>query len=234
MIVQYDKSTIDLVHNTTIDLDSECIPLQLGPISNQLDSESPFQNEFISPRFSFSIEDTFVGIDALEFIKNTDPLRIVIFGDPSSGKTTLLKIIMLSFAKKCQLDSKSFVPVFVSVSLLTENYDEDIPFDIQCIRSAGNFKYSVDIEKFLLKKFEDKKVLLLIDGLDESCTKDAKLWLEENILKMDKNFENSGGIIITSRIQSQTGKQRISNFFKISLQNRFSWISVNKNFTIKL
>jgi hypothetical protein len=208
MIVQYDKSTIDLVHNTLIDLDSECIPLQLSTFSNSLETESPFTTDLFSPRLSFSFDSSnVVGIDALEFIKKLDLLRLIILGDPSSGKTTLLKMIMFTYAKMSQLDSKeksSLIPVYVSVSLLTENYDEDIPFNIQCIRSAGNFKYSVDIEKFLLMKFEEKKVLLLIDGLDESCTREARVWLEENILKMSKNFENSGGIIITSRVQSQT------------------------------
>jgi hypothetical protein len=49
------------------------------------------------------------------------------------------------------------IPLFVSMALLTQQYDPEVPFALQCIRASGYYRYSEDIELFLLKAYLDRK-----------------------------------------------------------------------------
>lgn len=212
MILQYDNFCRDIVYNTTIDIEKECVPpLLLMLESEKKEEEIPQDNDnieedevLISPRIP---EKQNVGINAFEFIeKNQDPYRLFIQGDPSSGKTLLARMIILKIAKIAQKFEDLPIPIYVNVSLLTENFDDEFPFELQCIRAGSSYKYSTDIENYLLFMYSEKKVLLLIDGLDESNSRFTSKWLEDKLIELDKDWKGSnGGIIVTSRVLPKKG-----------------------------
>jgi hypothetical protein len=54
------------------------------------------------------------------------------------------------------------IPLFVSMALLTQQFDPETPFALQCIRASGFFRYSEDIELFLLKAYIDRKRMIFL------------------------------------------------------------------------
>lgn len=121
MIIQHDNVIQDLMNNTTLSIEQECVAVHVveTTIDNQEESQAT----------------TKIASDALEYIgKIPDSHRLIIYGGHSSGKSTLLRMLMYKMAKNIQ--QFGIIPIFVSCALLTQNYDDDLPFELQCIRGA--------------------------------------------------------------------------------------------------
>jgi hypothetical protein len=111
------------------------------------------------------------------------------------------------------------IPLFVSMALLTQQFDPETPFALQCIRASGFFRYSEDIELFLLKAYIDRKrtnftlynnvVILLMDGLDECISRELKVQVEQVIAS--ELATNNMGIVITSRIYTPLSLEFLSS-----------------------
>jgi dynactin complex subunit len=65
-------------------------------------------------------------------------------------KTFKEKFVILK-SLKYDIKKKNIIPIYVSVSLLSENYDIDTPFSLQCIR--GNIKFN-KISLWILQIYE--------------------------------------------------------------------------------
>lgn len=48
------------------------------------------------------------------------------------------------------------IPICISIPLLAQNFDDDISFELQCIRACGHYTFTNDIEKFLLYSIKKK------------------------------------------------------------------------------
>jgi|GEM_PF-2890655 len=141
--------------------------------------------------------------------------RIIILGNPGSGKSTLTRWLTsaLLLKKKGNLDEKSF-PDFESLPQV--NW---IPILVRCSKlpQDGNprslediLKYSLRMEEvredlvgeiyaFLRKKLETGNALLMVDGLDELSSSNLRTSFAQQIQTFATSYPEAP-IIVTSRI----------------------------------
>ncbi len=131
-----------------------------------------------------------------EYTRKRDPLKLVILGQPGSGKTTLMKWIALQCACSGETVFGGFIPVFIPLKVFAG--DPDKAFKTKNIRDL-----TVDLLKgdnlsssFFDEQFEANKIIFLLDGLDEvadeTIRKDVIQWIEnQNIRK--------NALLVTSR-----------------------------------
>ena len=90
---------------------------------------------------------------------------LLIVGGPGSGKSSLLKYLTLKLLEGQMAAYEGYLPVWMPFSYMARNCDRDIKSIIQTWFEEGKLfgKYS----HYLEYAFEQKKILLIADGIDE-------------------------------------------------------------------
>jgi hypothetical protein len=125
------------------------------------------------------------------------PLRMLILGQPGSGKTTLMKWISLQCLKEENNFFYQFVPVYISLRELGN--DPDNTYRTKSLFTLAMelmARENVSVESFFDSHFKANRVLFLLDGLDEigdeNKRREVVEWIENQYIGMNT-------IITTSR-----------------------------------
>jgi len=188
------------------------------------DTRLEINNSFISATLENQNSQTIFTKDAS--ILNTESTRILIIGDPGSGKSTLTKKIVL---EQCELAIKS--PKLAKLPVLIELKNVKPPekqndlwlFDLAKANVSQKNSYKIDncFDWFC----ESNGVVLIFDGLDEVASKDLTLIIQGIKNTSDKlnNLGTNNKIILTMRSQFYKSiKNNIREFGEIMRLMPFS------------
>ncbi|MEM8488956.1 MAG: SUMF1/EgtB/PvdO family nonheme iron enzyme [Bacteroidota bacterium] len=167
-------------------------------------------------------EEEEISITALEAVQNTE--RLVLLGDPGSGKSTFVKQLLVTEAKKALDGDASGLPVFVTLRALAPR-----------LVSAGKNALTPDKRRHLLARcvldyviddvhalqlseavpvlqeaFRTGDVQLVLDGLDE-VPFEARSLVRETVGAL-LDHHDLKRVIVTCRIRSYTEESRIEGF----------------------
>lgn len=165
---------------------------------NISDKDSTRKPEY-SPDFPKSIEKR-ISIENW-LVQNN---RSVVLGEPGSGKSTLIRYIIIDLLQESPRLSKfsekwgCYLPVWIPFALCSKKISMDADISIkEVLRAWFKSNSREDLFKLVEQALEDERLLLLIDGLDEwTDVLSAKKALDRiNILIEDKNIP----VIMTSR-----------------------------------
>jgi formylglycine-generating enzyme required for sulfatase activity len=144
---------------------------------------------------------------------------LVVLGDPGSGKTTLLKHLLLCFATEKAGEwlglEEDRIPVFIP---LRELRDPNVPLT----SLIEDLLRSADLglpDGFFSGLLEEKRCILLLDGLDEVADEDARrqvcTWIEHARARYAGNW-----FVVTSRYSGyRRGTRLTGTFLELEVQD---------------
>jgi len=166
--------------------------------------------------------------------------RLVIIGDPGSGKTTLLSYLTLTYArdrrngegtveKRLKLDEADYLPILLPLRDLGIHLKEKHPnpgkdgsaFLLSYLHEyyeAQNINLPQD---FFIPALENKKAVLLLDGMDEVADKALRQRVARLIEKFAERYPDCR-YIVTSREVGYEGAARIGAKFGLAKVRDFS------------
>lgn len=131
-----------------------------------------------------------------EAANKREPLKMIILGQPGSGKTTLMKWIALQSVSSAEGIFSRFTPVFIPLKDLCREPDKTFrsknirDFTLEMLRKE-NISNS-----FLEEYFEKNGLVFLLDGLDEvadeSIRKEVIQWIQDQHIRRNT-------LLVTSR-----------------------------------
>ena len=166
MIAKLDNFLVDPVLKVPLNIENDCVPLQImtsSKASHLLEFEMDMDQEGKSELFSKKEDGRGEVQDAVDYVLNLkNSHRLIILGHAASGKTFVSKLLMIKMADQALIeldlsqDTFPIIPIFVSISSICQ-IDQDLPFEIQCIRGLNIFLKS--FKKSLDSKKKKKKIL---------------------------------------------------------------------------
>jgi DNA replication protein DnaC len=131
-----------------------------------------------------------------EYTRKREPMKLVILGQPGSGKTTLMKWIALQCACSREPIFAGFIPVFISLKDFARYPDKTFKaknindLTVDMLRSENISPSFID------EQFEDNRMLFLLDGLDEVADENLR---KEVIQWIEKQNIRKNTLLVTSR-----------------------------------
>jgi predicted NACHT family NTPase len=144
--------------------------------------------------------------------KKSQGKRIAIIGEPGAGKTTLLQKIADYLSKK---NSESII-IWVSLAELENGKLKDYLDEIWLRNAVERSKISEitkDIKDDFIGQFNQDKVWLLLDGLDEMSTNSSNILTDIARQIREGGYINQARIVLTCRLNLWDGSNnQLSNF----------------------
>jgi energy-coupling factor transporter ATP-binding protein EcfA2 len=128
--------------------------------------------------------------------------RLMILGDPGSGKTTLMKALASGISQRQWPELADTVPVYVRLRAYVDVGEDTDPWDWLAAQLEAGF--GLRHAGLLLDALaRDGQLLLLLDGLDE-IGEAAVRWLPARIAALGERLAAAGGarLIVTCREQN--------------------------------
>ncbi len=142
----------------------------------------------------------------LQQLQSKESSRIAILGEPGAGKTTLLQKIATSLA-----DNTDFLPIWISLADLQGKSLEDYLIEDWLKAATRKRKISPEIEDSFCEQFNQGKVWLLLDAVDEMAI-ESSLSLSK-IADYFKGWVADAAVIVTCRLNVwDAGKNALSDF----------------------
>ena len=152
-------------------------------------------------------------IDPVDFL--VEKKRIVVLGDPGSGKSTLINWFSWYLASGFSRKLPEPVGELIPVCIVLRDIDLSNVIDIDTLISSFLTRPVADAfrdhRQLLLELLKEGKVLLLIDGLDEIST-EYKKTIKKIISKYSQEYPNNY-VVCTSRIigyESENNEEKYS------------------------
>jgi predicted ATP-binding protein involved in virulence len=151
-----------------------------------------------------------VGADAVPFdqiLRESKNQRLVILGKPGSGKTALLKYIMIEAARGCLQDpddQHQLLPVFIHFShlaIILEKSKIKDDFLVDYLYDLVGKSFNLTLSRGFLENYLEKgRVLLMFDGLEEILNEKKRNRIIDMINNLFVRYSQKNTFIITSRI----------------------------------
>ncbi len=191
------------------------IPLDLDQLHIPMDAEMVY--EAIEREQSFQPERTFIPLDdALDSFTKEEGKVILVLGDPGSGKTTYLKMLVLKYCNELKTRSgkNGMVPVYIRLNRFDDSFSS-----FETFIKSQTLDYEEDFQTPFFDIVSERRTLLLMDGLDEipgtALRKKAADWIRNTSGKILSNTI----VVVTCRYEGYDEKQNnLGNFLKLGIQ----------------
>jgi hypothetical protein len=162
---------------------------------------------------------TIIGWDGLvEWNPNPVHKRLVILGDPGSGKSSLLRYLAVKWAQQA---SSNEIPLLIELRHYIRSKQEQESNDfLEFIHHGSQWVGHLD-QLELVSWLENGRVILLLDGLDEIVDRQLRATVMKQIHDFTRRFPKNI-ILITSRVHDYgPAIQELSNagFFHYKLED---------------
>lgn len=137
--------------------------------------------------------------------RDAEPARIVVLGGPGSGKTTLSTFATVAMAGEAQLGGldipEDLLPLLLPfrdyVASSREQKDRSI---LEFLKAQASTELQLSLpESFLEKALEERRAVLILDGLDEVGSQDERVTMLKRVEAFCSAWKNLP-ILVTSRI----------------------------------
>ncbi|KKH93076.1 hypothetical protein EO95_17380 [Methanosarcina sp. 1.H.T.1A.1] len=154
-------SGFPILHQKSIKLYKEAILHKYSEIRIPFrDEPLNLQDIYVPLRLYHSLKTE--KIESKEAVKKFD--RIVVVGELGSGKSTMLKHLLVSFIEDLSKFPNSLFPIFLEVSTLA-NSNSTYLFD-DLLSTLNNYNF-INGKKFLERLLNEGNLIIFMDGLDE-------------------------------------------------------------------
>ena len=124
------------------------------------DLEVPLEHAFAPLKLLSSTDQE--GVELFSYVAANQ--RFMVLGGPGTGKTTLMKSLVVSVVKRrCHHDLNDLIPVFVVLRRLAANHHSVE----QAVIAAFEDHHFPGAETFVRRVISQGKLLIILDGLDE-------------------------------------------------------------------
>ncbi len=198
---------IQLLNGKQVNVDSLYVNVSLSEITSEShaniskilkDKDSDFTNNWLridskEPKKRFS---------GLETVKKYS--RLVVLGQPGSGKSTFLRHLAIACCKKELFPD--FIPILIELRYI-EDFSQFKLFDY----IKQEFKYT-DL-KHTTQILDDGKVFILLDGLDEVPTRSQRS-IQDHLIKFSRQYYKNRFILAC---RTRTTEYKIPGFYSFEV-----------------
>lgn len=214
------------VHGQDISFELEeiFIPFNIGDNDSAKNTLTVIQEDRSKYAVLFKENEPLVD-DKIKLLQNlTKFSQIVLLGDPGGGKTTLLKYITYQMCKFQR--QNTFLPFYLPVFLRISEYAHVIKSNpSKRLVDFLLYDYDKQFANLFQWAFENRQVLLLLDGLDEVLDTSQRIRIVEQVQDIVARMPENR-YIVTSRIIGYDSA-RISNNFKHFTIQKFNRQQIN-------
>jgi HEAT repeat protein len=138
--------------------------------------------------------------------------RLVILGDPGTGKSTLLRLIALTFARGDHFVAKRFqlqedrLPLLIPIAAYGEAITQSRKLDFADFLFQRLAAEGLRDTTIVQRALERGECLVLLDGLDEVLDLNTRIQVSREIERFVRNSDQRNRVVVTSRV---AGYQRV-------------------------